>query len=122
MSRVIALWLSVGLLAAWAQPARAEAAAVSSVDQLIDAAIDQLVALKLDEAERTLASIEPASSNRSDALFARAQLAFYRGDYAQAVELSQRADAGATQRQRRAWDDVSKLMLASRDVTAQYAR
>ena len=77
---------------------------------------------EIDEAERTLASIDALSANRADALFARAQLAFYRGEYVQAVELSTLANAGATQRERRAWEDVSKLMLASRDVTAEYAR
>jgi tetratricopeptide (TPR) repeat protein len=114
--------LIVGALLLVSGPARAEVATGRTTDQLIDSAIDQMVALQLDEAERTLASIEPAASNRADALFARAQLAFYRGDYEHAVQLSTQANAGATQRERRAWEEVSKLMLASRDVTAEYAR
>jgi tetratricopeptide (TPR) repeat protein len=101
---------------------RAEIATSQTTDQIIDQAIEQLVELKLDEAERTLASIEPAAMNRADALFAQAQLAFYRGDYNHAVALSAQANAGATQRERRAWEEVSKLMLASRDVTAEYGR
>jgi hypothetical protein len=102
--------------------ARAEVATQQTIDLVIDKAIDQLVELKLAEAERTLAAIEPAQLNRADVLFARAQLAFYRGEYAEAVQLSIEANAGATQRERRAWEEVSKLMLASRDVTADYAR
>lgn len=119
-ARALACALLLALHAAGA--ARADQAPAPTTDQLIDRAIDELVALRIDDAERTLAAIEPAAAQRADALFTRAQLAFYRGEYRQAVELSIQANAGATQRERRAWEDVSKLMLASRDVTADYAR
>jgi tetratricopeptide (TPR) repeat protein len=123
MKRYAASILLCFALASRATPLRAEVATNKpTADQLIDRAIDELVALKIDEAERTLASIDALAGTRSDALFARAQLAFYRGEYDEAVQLATKANAGATQRERKAWDEVSKLMLASRDVTAEYAR
>lgn len=86
---------------------------------------DALESLKLEEAQAVLDALDAVDKTaqaKPMVLFARAELAFYRGDYAKAVELANRANESASMRERRSIESMSALMLASRDVTAEYER
>jgi tetratricopeptide (TPR) repeat protein len=110
------------VLCAMTGVASAEPQRASSSDAELARAIDLIESLDLEAAQRALDALDESEAERPAALFTRAQLAFYRGDYEKAVDLANRANVSASMRERRAFEGMSTLMLASRDVTADYER
>jgi tetratricopeptide (TPR) repeat protein len=99
-----------------AQNSRADAA------DLLEQASDAISELRLDVAEQRLAELAQTHADEPIVLFERARLDFYRGDYARAVELADRALPGARGPQRKAWENMRRLMSATSEVTQGFER
>lgn len=93
---------------------------VSSVDAVLAQAADAISALRLDEAERTLTQLAKTQAGLPALLYVQANLMFYRGDYAKALALADRALANTRTRELREWQSMRALMAETERVTRDF--
>jgi tetratricopeptide (TPR) repeat protein len=87
------------------------------------AAISEDIAeLRLEQAERALAVLAADHPGMPDVVFEQARLSFYRGQYAEAVTLTDRAIASARGRDKRAFGAMRELMASTLAVTRGFER
>jgi tetratricopeptide (TPR) repeat protein len=122
MTRGLCFALLVLLVAA--QPGHAAPAKPSEKTQLAAAALlaqasAEISELRLADAERTLAKLEP---KLPEVQFEQARLAFYRGHYGDAVALADKALARVSAGTKRPMQAMRDLMASTRDVTRDFER
>jgi tetratricopeptide (TPR) repeat protein len=83
---------------------------------------DDIAELRLERAERSLAALSASHPDVADVLFEQARLAFYRGQYAEAVTLADRALGSAKGQGRRALTAMRELMSSTLAVTRGFER
>jgi tetratricopeptide (TPR) repeat protein len=83
---------------------------------------DDIGELRLEDAERALAKLAAGHPEMPEVLFEQARLAFYRGQYAAAVTLADRALASVRGRERRSWQGMRELMADTLAVTRGFER
>lgn len=93
---------------------------LSGLATTVDAAAEAITTLRLEEAERVLASVKGREAEQPAVLFQLARLHYYRGDYASAVGAAERAMERATDRQRERFSQMLELMRASERIGATY--
>ena len=108
--------LGPGVAELHAAPAPSSAARDATA-AAIDAIADDIAELRLERAERALAALAADHPGMPDVLFEQARLAFYRGQYAEAVALADRAIASARGRDKRAFAAMRELMSNTLAVT-----
>jgi len=83
---------------------------------------DDISELRLEQAERQLATLVSTHPDVPELLFEQGRLAFYRGRYADAVTLADRALAAGRGKERRPWMGMRELMAATLEVTRGFTR
>ncbi len=114
-------WVLTSML--WLAPSgqAAEAQASSKSDKELSRASDLIDALHLDEAEQVLAGLDAEHPDAPGPTFQRSMLAFYRGNYAAAVELSARAMVLSGDDHVLAnWRSMHDVQQATQTLTASY--
>ena len=91
-----------------------------SVSAVLEQAADAITALRLDEAEQTLAQLSKSEPGLPALVFVQANLLFYRGEYAKALVLADRALADNRTRESREWQGMRDLIAETEKVTHDF--
>ena len=122
--RRLGAWVAFGALLASSPAGHAAPSSPSKQTQLAAAAVlaeasGAISELRLSEAERALAKLD---AKLPEVEFELARLAFYRGQYSQAVQLADRALARVPAGTKRPMLAMRELMASTREVTREFER